>query len=60
MTGKNLRKFMQDGWIIEHGSKHLKLRQPNRRDFITVARTPKDYRAVKNIQAMMRRYLRDQ
>lgn len=52
------QQYIRDGWIIEHGGKHLKMRLPGRKDFITLPTTPGDRRALLNIRALARRYQR--
>lgn len=43
-------------WLrLEAGKKHVKVRHPETGDFINVAGTPGDYRAVKNFAADIRR-----
>ena len=50
-----LRKARRNGWVLEGGGKHFKLRHPGRSDFITISSSPSDGNAVHNILRDMQR-----
>ena len=56
---KVLRQLQKEqGWTITEGKKHLKLSHPKVKGYITIARTPSDFRALKNLVAHTKRALR--
>jgi hypothetical protein len=49
-------KLEAQGWRIEDGGKHIKAYPPDRtKPIVTLARTPSDYRAIKNAVSQLRR-----
>lgn len=49
-----VKDMVRNGWIFEWG-KHGKLRSPTGKGFITVPKTPSDYRCLTNIRRDIRR-----
>jgi hypothetical protein len=52
-----VRELLAEGWSLKAG-RHLKLLPPWGNEFITISRTPSDYRDIKNIRAIIRRLVR--
>lgn len=49
------QQVQAQGWTVIRGRKHLKLQSPSGKRRMTVARTPSDWRAAKNLRAFLRR-----
>lgn len=46
--------LVRRGWYYRHGKKHGKLVHPNGKFFLTIPKTPGDWRAARNFQRDIR------
>lgn len=50
-----LRSLEAEGWGIEYGGKHVKVRSPKTNKKVVISTSPSDHRAIKNTMSRLRR-----